>query len=148
MVKRPSFSVQPMALIFSIVVSTVIFFALASIRLGDERDHHHPEDSIGGGPRIQPNIVVLMVDDLGEPFSSQMPLTYIFWMAMDLGYGDLQSYGNPIQGATAVDRLMAEGTRFTNVYSADSMCSPSRAGFMTGPSNELDCRYKFGNVKC
>ena len=89
------------------------------------------------GSRIlksRPNIIILLVDDLG---CSSLSHSLVIWNVRFLGYGDLQSYGNPIQEWNAVDDLMAEGTRFTNAYAADSMCSPSRAGLMTGNFVEL-----------
>ncbi len=50
----------------------------------------------------------------------------------DLGYGDLGCYGAEFQKTPAVDRLAAEGVRFTDFYVASPLCSPSRGALMTG----------------
>jgi len=49
----------------------------------------------------------------------------------DLGYGDLGVYGSAIRTPN-LDRLAADGVRFTNFLSANPVCSPSRAALMTG----------------
>lgn len=49
----------------------------------------------------------------------------------DLGYGDLGCYGSAIRTPN-LDRMAAEGTRFTHFYSGNPVCSPSRAALMTG----------------
>ncbi len=50
----------------------------------------------------------------------------------DLGYGDLACYGNPVIETPNLDRLAAEGLRLTDCYAAAAVCSPARAGMMTG----------------
>jgi arylsulfatase A len=50
----------------------------------------------------------------------------------DLGYGDLSCYGSDLNRTPALDRLASEGVRFTDFYQAAPVCTPSRAGLMTG----------------
>ena len=60
----------------------------------------------------QPNVVLIMTDDLG--------------------YGDLGSYGAPDIRTPNIDRLARRGVRFTDFYANGSSCSPTRAGLIGG----------------
>ncbi len=56
----------------------------------------------------------------------------LVFLADDLGYGDLASYGHPTSETPALDALAARGLRFTQFYSASPVCSPARAAVLTG----------------
>lgn len=56
----------------------------------------------------------------------------IFILADDMGYGDLQCYGNDHVKTPNIDRLAATGTRFTQCYAGSGISSPSRCALMTG----------------
>lgn len=53
-------------------------------------------------------------------------------LADDLGFGDLSVQGSRAIRTPHIDKLASEGTRFTNFYSSAPICSPSRAGLLTG----------------
>ena len=63
--------------------------------------------------------------DLGPP-------NVVLILADDLGWGDLGSYGNRVIRTPNIDRLAAEGARFTSFYVPTPICAASRAGLMTG----------------
>lgn len=56
----------------------------------------------------------------------------IFIMADDLGWGELGCYGNTFNETPNLDKLAADGIRFTHAYAAAPLCSPTRASLMTG----------------
>ena len=67
---------------------------------------------MGDANRRKPNFVLILIDDLG-------------WM-------DAGCYGSTFYETPNIDRLAAEGMRFTNGYAACAVCSPTRAAVMTG----------------
>ena len=56
----------------------------------------------------------------------------IYILADDLGYGDLACYGSTKIKTPMLDKMAAEGMRFTDHYSGQTVCSPSRCSLMTG----------------
>ena len=56
----------------------------------------------------------------------------IFVMVDDLGYGDLGSYGQKRIKTPVLDQMAKEGIRFTDFYAGSTVCAPSRCVLMTG----------------
>ena len=71
-----------------------------------------------------------------EPLAGRRP-NIIFILTDDQGYGDLSCHGNPILKTPNIDRIHAEGVRFTDFHVSPT-CSPTRSTLMTG-------RHEFRN---
>ena len=69
----------------------------------------HGSEALKGS---KPNVIVFLVDDLG--------------------YGDVGCYGHPRNRTPHIDRLAAQGLRFTDFHSNGAMCTPTRAALLTG----------------
>ncbi|MCP5519976.1 MAG: sulfatase-like hydrolase/transferase [Verrucomicrobiales bacterium] len=68
--------------------------------------------AVGAAETPRPNFVILLADDLG--------------------YGDLGCYGNDQIPTPRLDELAAQGLRFTDFHASGPVCSPTRAGLLTG----------------
>jgi len=70
--------------------------------------------------------------DAGESKSPKRPPNIVLILCDNLGYGDLGCYGSKLHRTPHVDRLAAEGMKFTHLYASSGVCTPSRASLMTG----------------
>src|SRR5882724_9031749 len=72
----------------------------------------------------------------GQSITAQLALprkpNIIFILADDLGYGDLGCYGQTRIKTPNLDKLAADGIRFTSCYAGSTVCAPSRCALMTG----------------
>ena len=66
--------------------------------------------------------------------AQETPPNFVILFADDLGINDLGCFGRKDQNTPNLDKLASEGARFTQAYAAASVCSPSRAGLLTGQS--------------
>ena len=64
--------------------------------------------------------------------SQARPPNIVIIFTDDQGYGDLGSFGHPTLRTPHLDRMAAEGQRWTSFYVAESVCTPSRAALLTG----------------
>jgi arylsulfatase A-like enzyme len=71
---------------------------------------------------------------LAPASAQETPPNFVILFADDLGINDLGCFGRKDQNTPNLDKLAAEGARFTQAYAAASVCSPSRAALMTGQS--------------
>ena len=90
------------------------------------------------------NLFVLSVVILFTSCSALLP-NFIVIFADDLGFGDLGCYGHPSSLTPNIDRLAANGLRFTDFYTTSPVCSPSRYSL---PNSGIDVLYMFKWCVC
>ena len=84
-------------------------------------------------PAIIASVIVLVALLAGLPLNAQSERpNIVVFVADDMGWGDSGTYGHELIQTPNMDRLAAQGVKFTQCYSACGVCSPSRSAILTG----------------
>lgn len=81
---------------------------------------------------IRAAVVAMLMLGVTSPIPAAPRPNIIYIMCDDLGYGDLGCYGQKVIRTPHIDKLAAEGLRFTDHYSGHTVCRPSRLVLWTG----------------
>ncbi len=89
--------------------------------------------------RIATHTIPTLVALFAQTLYSQSPRTepnnrpnFVIVMVDDMGYAGVSCFGNPYFQTPEIDRLADEGMRLTDFHSSGTVCSPTRAGLLTG----------------
>src|SRR5262245_39398379 len=97
-------------------------------------------DAPGGGWRKYLLCALALFAGLRGSVFADKP-NFVALLCDDLGYGDLGCFDHPVIRTPNLDRLASDGARLTHCYASAPVCSPSRAGLMTGRNhNRLGIR--------
>ncbi len=77
-------------------------------------------------------LTILALSSVAAPVPDAVKPNFIFILIDDLGYGDLGCYGSKFYRTPNLDRVAAQGMKFTDAYAAAPVCSPTRASILTG----------------
>jgi len=95
-----------------LLLATVLWVGSVSVRPAIASEPASAADSSSNAATTKPNIIFMLTDDMG--------------------YSDVGCYGATKVETPHIDQLAAEGIKFTDFHTAASICSPSRAAFLTG----------------
>jgi arylsulfatase A len=82
-------------------------------------------------PRRRQNCMAFLALFVTTGFAADRP-NFVVIMVDDMGYEGVSCFGNPFFKTPNIDRLAAEGMRLTDFHSSGTVCSPTRAGLLTG----------------